>query len=285
MPNKRRAGKKYKRFPSSTSDDTDIPTAEFGNPQRTHVHEMEVATQLQFTQIMERLVKLDMLDDINNRLANMETELVTMRDKITNLEDASEFASANIEALKVEKLDKSEFSKLEEKYEDLANRARRNNLIFLNIPEGNEGAQDSGNQYDKCKELIQTILCDNLLVNGDDMSIERAHRTPTHLTTPRNRPRPIHVAFLSYFDRQRVLLAAKNLKTNPYPEENAKYKLIISEDVTPKLQEERRKLSKLRKTMLQEVPDRKIFINYPAYLRVVEPDGSVRRIETKDIAD
>ena len=40
---------------------------------------------------------------------------------------------------------------------------------------------------------------------------------------------------------------------------------------------------KHRKTLMEETPARKVYINYPATLRMIEPDGSERRMGAKDI--
>jgi hypothetical protein len=99
------------------------------------------------------------------------------------------------------------------------------------------------------------------------------------MNQPRDKPRPIHIAFLRYVDKQRYLNAAAKLKDNPYP--NAT--VIIAEDLSKKLQAERKKLLKKRQELLKEVPGRKIYVNYPAVLRIVEPDGISRSIKPSEI--
>ena len=86
------------------------------------------------------------------------------------------------------------------------------------------------------------------------------------------------MAFLRYSDRQKVLYAAKNLKTYPYP--NAK--VIVAEDVSQKLQAERKKLWKKRWELMKEKPGMKVYVNYPSTLRVVEPDGTTKHIKASD---
>ena len=51
-----------------------------------------------------------------------------------------------------------------------------------------------------------------------DVEIERAHRTPTKVpVNNNNKPRPVHVAFLRYTDKVKILSnAAARLKDNPY---------------------------------------------------------------------
>ena len=264
----RNVGKKFKR---QGSDEPDGDTAEFGNPTEFGNLDTEMATAQQVADIFKRLDKLDILDTINKRLIDFEKELTSVKVKVGDLEKANNFSSAQIETLEQKKADKTALEKLEAQVEDLANRSRRNNLVFLNVPENKE-AEHNG----KCSELIKAIVTENLKINADGFILDRVHRTPTQMpNVPREKPRPIHVAFHYYSDRQSVLRAAKNLKTNPYPAADAKFKLVIIEDVTPKLQAERAKLWKHRKTLLRENPGRKVYINYPASMKIMEPGGAV----------
>ena len=102
---------------------------------------------------------------------------------------------------------------------------------------------------------------------------KRAHRTPARpRMTQVTKPRPIHVAFLRYEDRQLVIKSARNLKDFPIP--NAR--VIVAEDLTPKLQAERRELLNARK-------GRKVFVNCPAYLRIVESDGTITTMKASEL--
>ena len=96
--------------------------------------------------------------------------------------------------------------------EDLRNRSRRNNLVFHNIPEKAEG-QDCAAFI---KEFINTHM--GLEAWCGDVEIESAHRTPTKVPgTNSKKPRPVHVAFLRYTDKVKILSnAAARLKDNPY---------------------------------------------------------------------
>ena len=286
---RRKVGAKYKRHSSGEQIGELAEPVEFSSLVEQSSHEKSaefdsieaMATPKQLDEIFKRLQKLDILDSINDRLINFEKELTEVKSKVADLEQSNNFLSSRIANLESQKCDKSTLDKLEERVEDLANRNRRNNLVFLNIPENME-AKYKGN----CSELIKNIITENLNLNidADTFIMDRAHRTPTHLpNNPRPKPRPIHVAFHHYRDRQSVLRAAKNLKINPFPSPDAKFKLVITEDVTPKLQAERAKLWKHRKTLMQENPGRKIYVNYPASLRIIEPDGSTRKIEANDL--
>ena len=169
MTDSRQPGKKFRRISSNSSaDDPSDSTAEFVSPYFSKVSgsgtvptrpilNTAMATQQQFAEIMKKLEKLDVLDDIIKRLVDIENNQTIMKTKISDLEAADSFASVRIDALQKDKVEKSAFEKLEAKVEDLGNRARRNNLVFLNIPEGKEGQQNTGVQNDKCTKLIKKI--------------------------------------------------------------------------------------------------------------------------------
>ena len=87
-----------------------------------------------------------------------------------------------------------------------------------------------------------------------DIEIERAHRTPTKVSGNNNKkPRPVHVAFLRYTDKVKILSnAATRLKDNPY-----RGKLIgIGADFAKETQERQKALS------FHRVERPKVFIAY-----------------------
>ena len=102
--------------------------------------------------------------------------------------------------------------------DDLQGRSRRNTLIFKSFPERIEGDNSS---WDKVSTLILDFLRDYLEIDESKIVIERAHRTPTHLSTKRgtrstDKPRPIYVAFLSWQMSSLVLSNAHKLNDNPF---------------------------------------------------------------------
>ncbi len=275
----RRAGEKFRRISSEEG-------AEFGNPDSSdnvNMHDMSksnvMADSVKLDVIMERLKKLDMLDSINNKLENMEKEMTDMKERINELETASEFTSSEINKLNTEKTGNEVFEKLVSQVDDLSNRLRRNNLVLINVPEGAEGNPDEGNHSVRCKNFVNRFIGNHLGLDADSIVIERAHRTPTRVTRPGAKPRPMHIAFLSYSDRQRVLNSAKNLKDNPFPGA----RVIVAEDLTPKLQAERKRLWAKRRELLNAKQGRKVFVNYPASLRIVEPDGTSTVMKASEI--
>ena len=99
---------------------------------------------------------------------------------------------------------------LESEVEELRNRSRRNNLVFYNVPEKAEGQN--------CAEFIQNCIVSHMGLEMEQVEIERAHRTPTHpLNNSMKQSRPIHVAFLRYTDKVKILSsAAARLRDNPF---------------------------------------------------------------------
>ncbi|XP_049516930.1 uncharacterized protein LOC125942697 [Dermacentor silvarum] len=107
---------------------------------------------------------------------------------------------------------------------DMENRSRRNNLIFFGFQDAaTETWQDSETKVlDFCKEKL------NVSISAD--SVERAHRLGRYTSTKK---RPIIVKFLSFKDKQRILLVASRLKGTNF---------AISEDYSNKVRQERQKL-------------------------------------------
>ena len=198
--------------------------------------DMEMDDSDKLNLIMERLNKLDVLEMINQRLLNIEENVNSMSKRLGDLEQSKEFIATEMD----KKVNNSDFDKLVAQVDDMANRVHRNNVVLFNVAEKAEGDEE-GNQGQKCVDFVKNFIKDHLKLD-EDIEIERAHRTPTRVNQAKtkDKPRLIHVAFLRYSDRQKVLYAAKNLKTYPYP--NAK--VIVAEDVSQKLQVERKKLWK-----------------------------------------
>ena len=123
------------------------------------------------------------------------------------------------------------------KIDDLENRSKRNYLVFWNIPEGEERERPLGRIG-----LVQDILIlHTKLVGAEDIIIERAHRSggskrSANGNTP---PRPIHVRFLNWSDKDYIIRRApKSLKNNPFGP--AQVNIIVTDDVSKKVREQRR---------------------------------------------
>ena len=89
----------------------------------------------------------------------------------------------------------------ETKIDDLENRSRRNNLVIYNVPEGQEGSTSAD-----CSKFVMNLL----KACSVSATIQRAHRTGppqddvgSTTSGKRPRPRPIHVGFSSYVEKER----------------------------------------------------------------------------------
>ena len=164
--------------------------------------------------LQAKLDKLNVLDQINERLIRIENDISTVKGKVDQLEDGLNYTNSKLAEMKgklEEKAEKDKLKDLERDIEDLRNRSRRNNLVFYNIPEKAEG-QDCAAFI---KEFINTHMGLEALCGG--VEIERAHRTPTKVPGNNSKkPRPVYVAFLRYTDKVKILSnAAARLKDNP----------------------------------------------------------------------
>ena len=92
--------------------------------------------------LQAKLDKLNVLDQINERLIRIENDISTVKGKVAQLEDGLNYTNSELAETKgklEEKAEKYKPKNLEREMEDLRNRSRRNNLVFYNIPEKAEG--------------------------------------------------------------------------------------------------------------------------------------------------
>ena len=149
-----------------------------------------------------------MLEQINGRL-------LTIENTVGDMERGLNSMTADLQKVKTDldlKADNATVEVLKDEIEELQNRSRRNNLVFYNIPEKAEGGD--------CISFIQDFIMQHMGLETlcGHVELERAHRTPskTPSVAEKGRPRPMHVAFLRYTDKMKVLRnAAARLKDNP----------------------------------------------------------------------
>ena len=114
-----------------------------------------------------------------------------------------------------------------------------------------------------------------------EIEIERAHRTPTKVPGNNNKkPRPVHVAFLRYTDKVKILSsAAARLKDNPY-----QGNLIgVGADFARETQERRKALIPFKKHLQNKLGrERKVFIAYPAILKYLDENGKPKIVQDED---
>ena len=225
--------------------------------------------------IQKKLEKLDMLDKINDQLSTIKHDITNVKSNVTELEKGLNAVNDDIAEMKEIMKRKAELKHLEDlerDEEDLRNRSGRNNLVFYNIPEKSEG--------DNCVAFIQGFIASH---TGFEtlcgyVEIERAHRTPTQLNKNRKSPRPIHVAFLKYTDKTKILAnAAVRLKDNPFHGN-----LIgIAADFAKDTQERRKALIPFKKHL--EEQECRVFIAYPATLKYSDSKGKVITVRNEEL--
>ena len=133
--------------------------------------------------------------------------------------------------------------KVDRKTGDLTNHSKRNNLIFWNVPEGDE--KDKG-----CVQFIEDFLENHMKIpDVNEILIQKAHRSPLSFNRQKQQlsgsqskkpsPRPIHVRFVSEADKDYILRRAPSiLKNNPYGPKPAS--IIITDDVFEKVRKDRK---------------------------------------------
>ena len=156
------------------------------------------------------------------------------------------------------------------KIDDLENRSRRNNIVIFNLPEGTEGVD--------CTKYLSDLL--NKECKIQNCGIQRAHRTGKPNPAPNNasngnaqssKPRPIHVGFGLYQDKELCRKALADLFRSKKIEDS---KLYVANDFSQKvLQLRKAKLPQLRKLKNE---GKNAFFVYPATIKVRESSGVVR---------
>ena len=166
--------------------------------------------------IRMKLEKLKVLDKMNERLSNIEYDRKDIKGNVAKLEEGLNSVNSDVAEIKqdLEKnAEKEKLEELENEVQELRNRSRRNNLVFYNVPEKAEGQE--------CAEFIQDLIATHmgLEILCGHVETERAHRTPTRRAknSHKKKPRPIHVAFLRYTDKVKILSnATARIKDNPF---------------------------------------------------------------------
>ena len=155
---------------------------------------------------------------------------------------------------------KQQLELTEIKIDDLENRSRRNNIVIFNLPEGAEGPD--------CGKYISQMLMKECKI--EISGIQRAHRTGK-LNPDTDKPRPIHVGFGLYQDKE---LCRKALVELFKRDKIANSKLFVSNDYSQKVLKLRReKMPQLRQLKSK---GKNAFFIYPATIKVREANGVVR---------
>ena len=220
-----------------------------------------------------------MLADALRRLDTVEGEIKHTNSRMNSLEDSLQMFHESHEEINEElkgKANKEDVDKLERKIDDLENRSRRNNVVFWGFPESVEEPAD-------CKKLISEFLETQMDLKNIEM--DRAHRSPMGKFNPntgRRGPRPIHVKFLRYSDREEVLRTApKALKDKRFKGQ----KIFVSDDVSESVRKDRKKLITLRNKLRNEGKFASLLWAVPACLLTKNADGTFKRILASNLQE
>ena len=134
------------------------------------------------------------VSSFDGRLTQVETLAGENFEKIAEMED-------------IIKTLQQQCSKLQDKVDDLENRARRSNLRIINLPEGCEKGQDPAKFV---SELLMEVTGTAVFTNPPE--IERAHRVLRKSEDSDNteKPRAFLVKFLRFQEKEKLLRWARN---------------------------------------------------------------------------
>ena len=167
---------------------------------------------------------------LENKLVEKDKQLIDVINDLRAIKTSTQFMSDVADEVEKMKTDvsgqvnnvSSKVTSLQWKTNDLEDRSRRDNLIFWNIPEPEEGILESS---DDCEKKIIDELIECYPANGcmDKVSFERVHRLGPK---KKNKTRAI-IAKLSYHkDKCYILDNSRSLK-------RSKIGMTISEDFCP----------------------------------------------------
>ena len=162
------------------------------------------------------------LDAILTQTTQLQGEITNLREQVKKLQEDFQTADKSILDIQKElemKADIKDLERLKEEFlqktDDLENRSKHNNLVFWNVPEGEESGRG-------CIRLFEDIIVNHMkLKDTDDVVIERAHRSGVKKSAKDGKEfsRPIHCRFLQWGDKEYVMKKPPcALKNNPYGE-------------------------------------------------------------------
>ena len=220
------------------------------------------------------------LDEILKQTTVLQNELANLNTEVKKLQEDLSHVDKNITDIQKEmelKTSIADFEKFKEeilrKADDLENRSKRNNLVFWNIPEGEEKGRG-------CRRLIEDIIMNHMkLKDSEDIVIARAHRTNLDTEDSRKKskdksqPRPIHCNFLHWEEKEYIIKRAPGLlKNNPYGVD--KSTIIVTDDVSKRVRDQRKVLRAQYLPKLREKPSVKVaFVPYIVPARIQYKEG------------
>ena len=191
----------------------------------------------------------DFTTTYQSSLDNVKSELA-----MTSLKNAK--LETEIDALKVRFLEE------QEKVIALENYSRRENLLFMNVPEQTE------QEGENCANNIFDIIKNELNIDVENLKFHAIHRVGKRRSsdeTSKAYPRPIIARFLCREDRDMVLKAKGRLRNSSQYEN-----VYITQDYAKAIRRERKVLIKAmflarKKGMKAKVVDRNLVVNNNVY--------------------
>ena len=159
---------------------------------------------------------------------------------------------------------------LEDKYEDLEARSRRNNIRLLGVPEGVEGPRPT--------DFIAQLLRDLLGLNETPL-LDRAHRTLREKPKEGEPPRPILARIHFFHVRSLILQRAGEASPLLYKGK----KVSVFPDYTSSVAKKRAAFTPVKRILRSHSAVR-FGLLYPAVLRITMPDGTSHRFEDPSVA-
>ena len=233
--------------PNSTMDHVDKKRRTNGN--------RDQASNTAANDTKELLMTINKIDNTNSKVDKMNNNLTSRLDvalqkigenrkDINELKDKQQHNDFELNETKdrVKELEK-ENQRMKERFVDLAARKMRCKAVYFGFPEGCE----KGN----CEGLILSFAESHLDMQGQDLRIERAHRSGQ--VSKRGAPRPIMVAFNRYTTRSTVLASARKLlKNKPFVYEDKENPIFIDEMLPKEIRDLRKKMSHTRQKLKEE---------------------------------
>lgn len=221
------------------------------------------------------------LDIMEAKLNGLESDYNVSKGKIEKVEESLNFVTKEVSDLKVSCIQENKVTReaLEKRCDDLENRSKRKNLVIWNIPEGSE------DRFEKCAEFVLDLLKNTMKMDRvDEIEIERAHRSPAgkkaRAQFEKTTPRPIHVAFLRFQDRERILRsAASALKGKKV---NGKI-VYVTDDVAKSIRADRKRLIPKRNELRAQDLFAVIPYSVPACVLYKTREGIFKKISVKDL--
>uniref|UniRef100_H3A0W2 L1 transposable element RRM domain-containing protein n=1 Tax=Latimeria chalumnae TaxID=7897 RepID=H3A0W2_LATCH len=205
------------------------------------------------------------MTEIDNKLDAMDERFDEMESRILTLEDHGEEKSA-----KMADIEKT-LQKAWDRVEDLKNRSRCNNVCLMGLPE----VVENGRPIDFLKKNLPVLLN---LPEGEDLKIERTHRSLAPKPKTNQRPRPIIMRLLKFQTRELILHRAREKQIITW--EN--HRLAFFQGLSKEVQQKRKAFMEC-KCILQDRAV-KYLMAYPAILWI-HHEGQWHSFPTPEVAE